>query len=722
MTYKSLKDFKLPRQYDGESGSLITDFYLPALSAAVTYDRAVGYFSAQALVEASEGLSALVANGGKMRLIVGAELEEETYQYIKRAHSISAIESILLKPLESTLYSPKTRLGSYRLELLSWLISTRCLSIKCAFRRQGMFHQKIGIITDLHSNKVAFNGSANESKHALLPDLNDEYASIYRSWDEEIYKYYGEPIEQKFNALWRNTSKNNYVVDVPSSVYEKLRETFSSSSPPDIDKERRLISFLLDQSGQSDVPRPPDTIEGEPFTLRKHQKNALDKWKESAFNGILEHATGSGKTITAIWAALKIYESKGRIFLIVGAPYQALATQWIEELKRFNYNAIPCFSSQSVWKEKLSRAVDDFNLGITKIVCCVAVNDTLFSETFQRLLKNVDTELISHCGLFIGDECHHYTGGKVQEHLRLFKMRLGLSATPFGLNPEQNVKIKAVFGNVVHRYSLEEALDDKVLSPYRYAFFVTYLDEDEEAEYLRLSGVIAAIENRRKAGATVDLQQLNSAYVKRSSILASAADKIARFSVMLNDMEPQPLTLAYGGSGYAAATDESHDTKARNISILINCLREHGWRVSPFTAEETPADRKNILAAFRIQEIHCLASIRVLDEGIDIPGCRHAFLLASSRSPRQFIQRRGRVLRRSPGKDFAEIYDFLTLATRKDKASFRSLARSELQRANEFNRLALNGNENRDKIRKIALDWDIDEKELELPEVEFSYE
>lgn len=283
MPARSLTDITIPRQYDGESGSLITDFYIPALSVAVTYDRAVGYFSAQALVEAAKGISTLVSNGGKMRLIVGAEIDEETYQYIKSAHSITAIESLLTRSLEAGLDLPSERLASYRLELLAWLISTRRLSIKCAFRRTGMFHQKIGIIADALKNRVAFHGSNNESKRALLPDLNDEYASIYRSWDEEIYEYYGEPIEQKFNALWKNVSKNNYVVDVPSKIYDKLREAYGSSSPPDTTKERSLISLLLDQRDGSDIPLPPSAIEGEPFTLRAHQKEALEEWKKKRF-------------------------------------------------------------------------------------------------------------------------------------------------------------------------------------------------------------------------------------------------------------------------------------------------------------------------------------------------------------------------------------------------------------------------------------------------------
>lgn len=722
MPTRSLTDITIPRQYDGESGSLITDFYIPALSVAVTYDRAVGYFSAQALVEAAKGISTLVSNGGKMRLIVGAEIDEETYQYIKSAHSITAIESLLTRSLEIGPDLPSARLASYRLELLAWLISTRRLSIKCAFRRTGMFHQKIGIIADALNNRVAFHGSNNESKRALLPDLNDEYASIYRSWDEEIYKYYGEPIERKFNALWKNVSKNNYVVDVPSKIYDKLREAYGSSSPPDTTKERSLISLLLDQRDDSEIPRPPSAIEGEPFSLRAHQKEALEEWKKNAFNGILEHATGSGKTITAIWAALKIYESKGRLFLIAAAPYQALASQWVEELRRFNFRAIPCFISQKVWKENLTRSIDDFNIGVTDIVCCVAVNDTLFSKSFQGLLQKLEPETLSQCALFIGDECHHYTSADAKEKLQPFRMRLGLSATPFGMNPEQNNSIKSLFGGVVHKYSLEQALADKVLAPYRYYFVVTYLEDEEESEYLRLSAVIASLEHRRQTGASVDMEQLNSAYVKRSGILASCQDKIEKFNTLLGERKPEPLTLAYGGSGYASSNEASNKDRSRNISLVIKSLRNYGWRVSPFTAEETAIDRRSILTAFRIQEIECLASIRVLDEGIDIPGCRQAFLLASSRSPRQFIQRRGRVLRRSAGKDMADIYDFITLAKRDDKESFRSLAKAELQRAYEFSRLAINGGWNIEKLIEIARDWELDLIDLELPEAEFTYE
>ena len=719
---KSLKDLNLPFYFDGESGCLVKDVYLPALSIAKRYDRAVGYFSTYALVEAAQGLSGLVRNQGKLRLIIGKELDTEAYEYVREGNSLTGIYSQLSHQLEELLTETKSRLAESRLELLSWLVGTKSLEMKIAFRKKGMFHQKIGIIEDFYGNKLAFQGSANESRAALLPDLNDEYTSIYLGWDPAVFDKYGAPLVNKFNSLWRNTSRGNIVVDIPSEMYEQLAHYRSHDTAPDSRSELSLINEEAAEYQNKKYPIAPKEIEGQPFSLREHQKAALAAWKENAFSGILEHATGSGKTITALWGALKIYEARKKVILIVGVPYQALANQWMDELDRFSFSPIACYVSKSKWEPRLRRDINDFNSGINDVIACVVVNRTLTSKVFQEIIRDINPTIWSKAAVFIGDECHHYGAEGSESQLPDTPMKLGLSATPFGADPTANAQVRKVFGDIVSRYSLDAALSDGVLTPYEYIPNIVYLDEEEEHDYLRLSSIIASLESQKEAGAKVDNSQLQHAYIRRAAVLSSCRSKLACLKRILDKEGPTYFTLAYSGSGYVEESDSNGSSSVRQLNNLTTLFSDAGWRIAPFSAEESKVERRDILNSFRFQGVHALASIKVLDEGIDIPGCATAFLVASSRSSRQFVQRRGRVLRKAPHKEYSRIFDFITLPINGHKTSLINLVTSELQRMQEFNRLARNKKMNAPSLISISNKWDIDAADIELPATEFSDE
>ena len=718
---KSLPDLNLPFHFDGESGSLVKDVYLPALSIAKRYDRAVGFFSTYALVEAAQGISGLVRNRGKLRLILGSELEEDAYEYVKKANDLKGIYGQLTDQLESILADSRHELEKNRLELLSWLVGTKSMEIKIAFRKKGMYHQKIGIIEDLYKNKLAFQGSGNESKSALLPDLNDEYTSIYPGWDKRIFDKYGLPLVNKFDSLWKNLSKDNFVVDVPSEMYEQLARYRKQDKAPNTDAERALISNLF-ESNRVSHPSAPTEIEGQLFRLRPHQREALTAWQENGFIGILEHATGSGKTITAIWGALKIYQARKKLVLIVGVPYQALANQWMDELERFSFSPIGCYANKSNWESKLKRAIYDLNGGINHVISCVVVNRTLTSTSFQEIISRINPTIWAKTAIFVGDECHHYGAPGSESSFLDTPMKLGLSATPFSTDPVANAQIRYIFGEIISQYNLEDALSDGVLTPYEYRPTVVHLDEDEEQDYLRLSSIIASLESKKEAGKKIDNSQLQYAYIQRAAILSSSRNKLLSLKQILSREGPTFYTLAYAGSGFIEDDVSGERSDVRQLDMLIKLFSANGWRVSPFSAEESKTERRDILDSFRFQGIHALASIKVLDEGIDIPGCATAFLVASSRSPRQFIQRRGRVLRRAPHKDYSRIFDFIVLPNQGQKLSLLNLVKSELQRMNEFNRLARNAAENQSKISDILEQWELTADDIELPSAEFSDE
>lgn len=708
-----LREQKIKKSYDGEECNLMSEFLLPALSVAKSYDRAVGFFSAYALVEAAQGISKLVRNNGKMRLIIGHTLELDEYEAVQKGASLKHIYSGLTDKLIGFLDNPGNGLAKNRLEILSWLTAIGGLEIKFAFRTVGMFHQKIGIITDSANDKIVFQGSANESLNALLPDRNDECISVFKSWEKEIFEGYGQPFLRKFERLWGDYSKGNQVFEVPSDFYDALKKSASKrTDAPNFEIEEELALELQGLMTVKLRPEIPKILGGQEFNLRDHQKAALKEWKKESFQGIFEHATGSGKTITAIYGATKIFLARQKIVLVVAVPYQALADQWVEQLGLFGYRPIRCYISRKNWESELGKAIVNINTSTSDVVCAVVVNATLSTEHFQSQLAKLSPEISNRAAVFIGDECHHHASMSMVSNLPSWNYRLGLSATPFSFNEEANEALESYYGKSISPYSLEDALEQKVLSPYDYHFYETYLTEDETEKYESLSVSIAVQESLKSKRKPYDKDLLLNLYLARGRVVANASGKLPILEKSLMQLGVEKKTLFYCGEGFAEQNES--DESLRNIEVLSQLVHKLGWRTSRFTAQETLTQRRAILSSFEQDYVDALVAIRVLDEGIDIPGCRNAYILASSRNPRQFVQRRGRVLRKSLGKEFSRIFDFVVIPCESGSQSLRNLVRSELQRANEFSRLARNSQNTATQIADLADHWGIDHEELEI--------
>ena len=368
------------------------------------------------------------------------------------------------------------------------------------------------------------------------------------------------------------------------------------------------------------------------------------------------------------------------MFVVVAVPYQNLADQWLENLELFGIEAIPCYRSSSIWEKKLTDSIFAFNSGRTNFGCAVVVNNTFKSEKFHRQISS----LIPAPLLLIGDECHHH-GTEVFENKLPdnFKYRIGLSATPeHYFNERANQRLGAYYGEIVAEYTLTDALEDGVLTPYEYFVHPVALTSDEADEYADLSNEIARLfsfgnENETDPRLTILLS-------KRARLLGSASNKLFELRRILRNSSPKSHTLFYCGDG-TVETGSTEDDK-RQIEAVSEILFELGWNSSQFTSSETRRQRLSILENFGNGYIDAMVAIKCLDEGIDIPECSQAFILASSSNPRQFIQRRGRILRKSQGKQSSTIHDFLVFVDRGKVASGydEKLVFNELSRVKEF--------------------------------------
>ncbi len=716
-----LRQIQLQGVYKSDEDNILEDFYIPTLGVAKTYDRAVGFFSASTLNYAAQALTTFIRGRGSIRLILGAFADAQDIEAVSEGHRLRDISEKIGQQFLDLLGQVSDELFQNRFAALSWLVAHGRMDIKIALRPIGMFHDKIGIITDANGDAVVFSGSANESAYALLPTHNYESIDVFPTWRPELEQYYTRH-RDSFSRLWENQSRGTAVIPIPDAIRDRLLSIAGAmTAPPDPKRElelsRRIADQVSDRNSKSSAPRVPTEIDGLKFEIRQHQRDALNAWQTKGdFQGVFDLATGAGKTITAVYAIVQMAKKIPGLTVVIAAPYQNLADQWCDILARFNIQPVRCYVSRGEWEEPLENLIYNIEIGALQFGAVVVVNRTLKSSEFQAAIARIPQKQF----LWIGDECHHHSSesfsGSLPENARY---RIGLSATPqHYMDSERNDRLNAYYGQIVFTYSLKQAIEDKVLTPYDYFPCVVELTQSEAEEFIDLSNEVARLFAQEKEAKSSKISaNLTAILMKRARVIASAANKIPALQAIVSSNKPQVHTLFYCGDGQVEAEeDEGDDGQAggfsgRQIEVVSQVLDSLGWRLSRFTSREPRREREAILRSFRSGLIDAMVAIKCLDEGIDVPACSTAFILASSRDPRQFIQRRGRILRRSLGKEVATIYDFVVVLPRSvadEMGHARKLIRSELRRVAEFTELARNKQIAYGALRQVLVDYDLE--------------
>lgn len=441
--------------------------------------------------------------------------------------------------------------------------------------------------------------------------------------------------------------------------------------------------------------------------IRDYQKEAARAWLSHDGCGILEMATGSGKTITGLYGMIKLLEQFQKAGVPCGTvlvlPYKVLLEQWVDILKDFGIYPQICYESKSIWKSRLTELIHLFNQGSRDNLFIATTNRTFYSDEFQEELSMIESEYI-----FCADEVHHLATNQAIALLpEKASFRLGLSATLMSRwNDEVMQELKAYFKNgVVYEFSLERAIHDGYLTPYSYHPVFVELTPEEKYEYFVLSAKIGKALAISKG--SFDDEVLQNLMLKRARLITSAENKIETLRTMKDKIAGTRYNLFYCGD-----QKEANERYVEKVNKVLSF--EFGLKSHTFTASEDKQTREYILDSFTKGDIEAITAIRCLDEGVDIPQLRRAFILSSGTNPKEFIQRRGRILRRSPGKESAEIYDFFVVPTF-DQLEIRGMDESELaverkilnrefERFKEFADLALN---KQDAYQQIISIWDL---------------
>jgi superfamily II DNA or RNA helicase len=674
---------------------------VPTFRISEKADCMMGFFSSEALSELAPGLAAFI-NSSKFsfRLIISPFLRPEDREAIE--NGIRPPEEIV-KDLLEPLIITNDQLQQHTLRCLSYLIRVGRIEMKIALMKRALFHPKVWIFEN-NGDVIAAHGSSNITLTGIKH--NFEQITVSKSWIDSTQGYIIEKFRNKFGRLWENEEAGCIVLSIPHAVRDKILRSYPSEHPPSESDYESLYRQAVrnkdnntlingSQSVSFDFKfEIPDWIEYEsgPF---EHQGKAVDAWCSSDYRGVLEMATGSGKTITAMISAYKAYQENKPLLIVVAAPYIPLINQWCGEIDLFNVKTTNLTEAGNAAKrlKLINQIRRRLRTRISDVEAVVVTHDTLCSEDFYKAISSFECPR-----LLIADEAHNLGRlGFIGNTPDYYEFRIGLSATPVRQYDEEGTEaLFDFFGPVVYQFTLKEAIG-KCLVEYDYHIHPCYLSKAEMDEWYDLTEKIKKSAWRKKDGKPDDY--LAKLYRDRRELLETIESKISILASLLDglDLKSTRYTLIYGS--------DKGPEQLEQINLL---LRDRGVLFHQLTAEET-ANRnktKHIIQSFQQGEIQILTAKRVLDEGVNIPQICQAFILASTTVERQWIQRRGRLLRTCSAidKNHSIIHDFIALPPDIKNGidpDTRSLIRSELSRIQEFASLSRNAGRTDGPLRII---------------------
>ena len=661
---------------------------IPCFQSTTQVDCMMGFFSSEVLVSLAPGLATFInCSQGSFRLIISPLLRPEDKDAIEAGiASPEDIASTVLKDIIIT----EDLVEQHTLTCLSWLLRSGRLEIKIALMKDALFHPKVWLFRG-NSDVIAAHGSSNMTDAGIRRNI--EQISISKSWADPTQHYITEKFCRQFKQLWENEADGCIVVELPQAVRNSLLQTYRSDTPPtetDLQILYRRATGTVQESPRVyelfELPRASFAIPSElrfeegPF---EHQGKAVNAWCEAGYRGVLEMATGSGKTITAMICAYRLYEAYKPLLIVVAAPYIPLIQQWCDEISPFGLKAANLAASAGARgrARELNKIKRHLRAGRSDVEIVVVSHKTLCNSDFKA-----EIEKFNCTTLLIADEVHNLgSEGFITDLPSFFDYRLGLSATPIRQYDEQGTEIIfAFFGPVVFQFTLEEAIG-RCLVEYNYYVHPVELTQDEMDKWYELTAKIKANAWRQENGDPDEY--LTKLLRDRRAILETAENKIATLESVL---------IREGFRTFRHTLIYTSDKAPQQLDAVNALLKAQGVLFHQLTYEET-ANRdktKQIIRSFQEGILHVLTAKRVLDEGVNIPQIEKAFILASTTVERQWIQRRGRLLRtcRETGKTHSEIHDFIALPPNLDNidSEARTLIRSELSRVQEFAILARN--------------------------------
>ena len=703
----SLIGLNFKEVYFSPKDNIVKDFFIPALKNSDYYFRAAGYFTSASLIELSVGVCDLVRRGGKIKVITSPRLNYEDVAAIKKGYDLlEATGNAMVRDFQI----PEDLESLNRLSLLSELIARGILEIKIAVMRNvdlypnSIFHPKFGIMVDSDGKKIAFSGSMNESKNGLIANWDTVEVSNCSEGDSGRIKLF----DDEFRNLWNNNDDTVCIMDMPKVVQDLLDDYRTGELNLDLDA--RLLEKYDDCETKDSVYfKSPDWLARRPY-----QKEAIGNWISNGYRGIFDMATGTGKTKTALCALEDLYNANPYegIFTIIVAPQKHLVDQWGEEVQ--NFGVVPIIghsdSSNGQWKDRFRRQIMLVK-NTNKNACLITTISSFSSKEIQGWIQKIPNLAL------VVDEAHNMGSDNRLTKLPFnAKYRLALSATMERYRDKEGTEsLQDYFGDYCIRFSLEDAIGTYLTNYYYYPIPCIYNCTEYE-QFVRSNEELDAVLSDPHVSKTEKMKAKNE-YIEYSYTLNSKMDsKYETLEKLMSGFVHSDHFLVYCGK---ARVDDEGDMIDTSHNEFIKCIDKTarilgmnglGMKISRITYRESAQDRKRILAEFDKGETAGIIAISCLDEGVDIPSIKTAVIMTSSDNPREYVQRRGRVLRMYPGKEYATIYDFVVIP--KDLAEVvpgdehsgleLKMIAKEIRRMNEFSKVSLNSEDTDGLFSKIS--------------------
>lgn len=718
-------DWSIDRDYKTGSENEPLQFYLDGLANSNEFNLLLGYFSSSAINLLSVGFATFISKGGKMRMVINHLLSAKDKETILRVEeNPNEIRVFDLNDV-TELHRNLDEYDSHFFECLAFLISQKRIEIKVIKPKngKGISHYKSGVFSD-GQDSVGYKASCNFTYYGLSENI--EELEAFLSWENGrssklikrqlrlIDDYFAEKDEDveylpvsEIEVVLKDKFGKKDINELLVQEEQLLKKKASLILNPKL--KNRIASLFVNIETASKTPKFPY-----PEGPREYQKIAFENWKNNKQQGLFAMATGTGKTITSLNCLLEVHKKTGYYKALILVPTITLVNQWEEECKKFKFNSIVkvCSNSKN-WKNDIAGILLQEKLSPTENISFVVISTyasyarpNIFAELNQLQAKT----------LLIADECHNMGSPALLKLLPRVncKRRIGLSATPERqFDEEGNKKLSSFFSSengYTYEYSMQEAISKGVLCRYFYFPHLVSLTDAEMSDYLKLSLKIAKYFNPKKDGFVKNDPILTALLLARKRIIHKAFNKVSAFQNIIKEQYQKKGNLRYSlvyvpegndpndyfETDFFSQKDETeNDNDAVHlINVFTKAVKDLDTRITVRKFISATNQKDNILEQFARGEIDVLTSMKCLDEGVDVPRAELAVFCASTGNPRQFIQRRGRILRQHSKKQFAYIHDLVVIPEVSPSSDSyemeRCMLKKELVRVNNFASLSEN--------------------------------
>ena len=731
-------EFPASNEYRTGSSDEPIAFFLEVLPKSIRFDLLLGYFSSSAINLLSVGFAQFLYNGGTVRMVTNHILSPNDKRAVAEGLQASPSQYEFSIADYERIKMTLDEYGRHFFRCLAWLFASKKVEILIVKPRgaRGIAHYKSGVFYDKAGKAVKFKSSCNFTAYGLLENL--EELEVKRSWGSKAEETAVQEYEQYFSSIWnKEASFVEYLTtnDVEHAIIKDFGDRSIEELMVDeqklLQKKRQILGnyqvrMIIDRLEQEMEHRVTAYVR-EPFfpyeKPRAYQDEAYVNWKDKGYKGIFAMATGTGKTLTALNCVLREFKKRGSYRAIVIVPTIELVNQWVEEIEGFNFRNIIRVSSQNKnWREDIQMVTILPSTEENYSFFVVTTYRSFVHQRFQKSLHKFPKDTI-----LIADEAHNLGSNSILPLLEDFPItkRIGLSATPERIYDEEGTKeIDRFFEDQLpytFEYSMARALESGFLSKYLYFPILVELTSEELEKYTEISASLAKFFGSDSEESKAAMERL---LLLRKQIIHKASNKLSAFDDLIKSLKEKNklnYTLVYAPEGYFDDLfDDSEslgslDKEEHKIcELYANRIRHLSPETKISLFHAGTKDRAFILDRFAQSDLDVLVSMICLDEGVDVPRTEQAIFCASTGNPRQFVQRRGRILRKSPEKHLATIYDMVVVPSKSRRVgnynTEKRLIENELKRVYEFAGLAINQMEALERVQPVLDLYDIDKQ------------